>query len=790
MAHDSVLEQAAEVDPGPGGAGIALWEILWRRKAYIALGVAVGLVLGILYYSMSPRTYESTAQVLVLKKRPDQPISAAAAPNATAAAANVNEDFLDTHQSVIRSAVVINNAIAKGGLEDLSVFRGSTRPAKDLAKALTVRRERDKSAGQYSNTHILNISFQGKAADDCAVVLNAVIDSYRDFLNQSTQGSTKEALELITKARDLVQNDLEKKEKEYSEFRSRTPVLWKTGVNGTTLSQERLASLDAQRAALLVRVAQIRATLEAADAAARQGRSRAELLEIVSSLPPRSSVLRGMVGQRVGTEVVSEDNPGGTTQNSLEQELVQLQLQEGKLLQDFGPAHPQVLALRDRMQTVRSLLAPSTTPEAASPEQRTADNRAKESLVNVKIGQLKQELDEVKRSAAALDTLFKSELAEAKKAFPYETQDDAFRRSIDRSQLLYDNVIKRLEELDLISSFGGYDAQVITPPTEAEKVSPRGSLVLPMALLLGFVLGGGLAYLVEATDKSFRSPEEIRRRLGLPIMGLIPVIKTNATGVRHAASGEAVVDPSICVYHRPKSKDAEAYRAVRTALYFSTRGEGSKVIQITSPNAGDGKSTLAANLAVAIAQSGKRALLVDADLRRPRMGKMFRVPEEAGFSSVLAGLAEPARAIHETLIPGLSVLPAGPLPPNPAELLTSPRLPELLGWMGEHYDYVVVDTPPLLAVTDPGAVGARADGVILAVRPTKHARVDAERAKEVLSTLGVNIFGVVVNAADLSQHRYGYGSYGYYAEADSGYYHEENGKADGPALPAGPVGEA
>jgi capsular exopolysaccharide synthesis family protein len=779
MSHSRLLDHAAAVEHPHMPSGPSLWEVLWHRKSYIALGVVIGLALGVLYYSMAARSYETSAQILVLKKRPDKPISASGSTNTGGAASVVQaDDFLDTHQTVIRSSLVVNNAIAKASLTDLPTFRDSARPARDLMRSLKVSRDRDRTAGRYSMSQILNISFSCSQLDDCGTVLSAVIDSYIDFLSNSTQGSSKEALDLIRKARDLVQNDLEKKEKEYAEFRRNTPVLWKTQA-GTNLHQERLAAIDAQRSGLAMRAAQVRATLDAVDAASKQGRSRAELLEIVSALPAQAPLGRDIQTTRGVRVATAREGSISPAQVSLEQELIQLQLQEGKLLEDYGSEHPEVKAVRERKQTIRSLLAPSTTPQAETAEQRQRDARAKENAVDLKIGQMKQELQENRRTTESLSTLFQSELQEAKKVFPYETQDDSFRRSIDRSQALYDNVIKRLQELDLVSNFGGFDAQVITPPTEPEKVSPRGSLVLPMSLLLGLVLGCGLVYLAETTDRSFRSTEDIRRRLGVPVMGLIPVLKPDSKASRTVIVGEALLDSNLYAWYYPKSKESEAYRGVRTALYFSTRGGGRKVIQITSPNVGDGKSTLAANLAVSIAQSGKRVLLVDADLRRPRVDKLFGVANEVGFSSVLAGDSDPPEVIQATAVPGLWVLPCGALPPNPAELLTSPRLGEMLAWMRDHYDYVLIDTPPLLAVTDPGVVGPQVDGVLLTLRMTKKGRLEAERAREALRILGVTLFGVVVNAAALSQGTYSYGYYNgaapYYEDA------EKNGNRETPS---------
>jgi polysaccharide biosynthesis transport protein len=751
------------------------WEVLWQRKSYVALGAVVGLALGVLYWSMSQKVYETTAQIWVVRKQSDPHISSDS--SAGGSAYNAAEDFLSTHRTLIQSAVVVSEAVSNGHLTERATFRASKRPARDLAKALNVSRDRDKSSGGNTNSQVLNISFRCSHPEDCAPVLSAVIDSYREFLDTRTQDSSKETLVLIEQARTVLERELEKKEKERDDFLRNTPFLWKNAY-GTSLYQDRLTNLDAQRISMLVRRARLQATLDEVDEALRQGRSRADLLEIVSASSGQDSMM--MMGSR-GTRGMTMESGGASAgaatanalSSSLEQELIGLQLEEGGLLKDYGPKHHRVQSVRDRLQTVRAMLAPGATPQAQTAEQRERDTRAKERLVDLRLSKLKQELDDSNRALKSLNVLYDKEMGEARKAFPVETQVASYKRAIERNQLLFDNINQRLKELNVVSSSRGFETQIITPPTEPEKVAPRGSMILPLSLFLGLLLGSGLAYLVEVSDKSFRSPEDVRRRLGLPIMGVIPLVKANAKAAAKAAEGESQVSPTLFTWHRPKSKEAESYRAVRTALYFSTRGRGRTLLQVTSPNQGDGKSTLAANLAVSIAQSGKSILLVDGDLRRPHVGKLFGVHQQVGFAAVLGGLAEPNEAISPTDIPGLSVLPAGATPPNPAELLTGPRLREVLDWLRERYDYVIVDTPPLLAVTDPGVVAPQVDGVIMALRPTKKNRVEAKRAKEILTNLGVNIFGLVVNALDLARTNDSYGyyyGYGYYAQ---GYYKEE-----------------
>jgi capsular exopolysaccharide synthesis family protein len=256
-------------------------------------------------------------------------------------------------------------------------------------------------------------------------------------------------------------------------------------------------------------------------------------------------------------------------------------------------------------------------------------------------------------------------------------------------------------------------------------------------------------------------------------VGHIPHLRPAAARLRDVAADGRAFDPMLCSYFRPQSAESESYRGVRTALYFSSRGAGYKLLQITSPCSGDGKTTLAANLAVSMAQSGKRVLLIDADLRRPRVHLVFGITADVGLGSIILGEAEPAEAVRESGIPGLTLLPCGPLPPNPAELLTSARFKELLDLLREQYDFVIVDTPPLLAVTDASVVAPRVDGVLFNVRLTRNCRPAAVRAKDRLDTLGVRVLGLVVNDPD---HWAGASDYGYgYADDYQG--GDRNGEA-------------
>jgi capsular exopolysaccharide synthesis family protein len=224
-------------------------------------------------------------------------------------------------------------------------------------------------------------------------------------------------------------------------------------------------------------------------------------------------------------------------------------------------------------------------------------------------------------------------------------------------------------------------------------------------------------------------------------MGAIPWVR--------AARRFRARQPSVSVvaFHEPKSEAAEAYRRLRTNL-FAVVGEEPKVIAVTASETGTGTSTLAANLAVSIAQVGKNVLLIDVNLRRPTLHTLFGLTAGAGLASVLSDGTAVAAAIQPSGINGLSVLPCGPLPANPAELLSSSHFKALLTSVRANYDFVVIDTCPVLEVTDPAVVATRVDGMLVAMRLTKSGLAHAERAKETLAGVQARVLGIVVNAVN------------------------------------------
>ncbi|MEM9588134.1 MAG: CpsD/CapB family tyrosine-protein kinase, partial [Planctomycetota bacterium] len=221
--------------------------------------------------------------------------------------------------------------------------------------------------------------------------------------------------------------------------------------------------------------------------------------------------------------------------------------------------------------------------------------------------------------------------------------------------------------------------------------------------------------------------------------------------------------PHLAVIHSPASVAAEAVRSARTSVFFELSDiPTGKIIQVTSPLPGDGKSTISGNLAASIAQSGKKTVIIDCDLRRPQITDNFASSDRLGLTDVLDGRCEYLDAIQPTPISTLSIIPSGPIPANPAEALTLPEFGELLDTLREQYDYIVLDTPPLLLVTDPSITACHADAVLMAIKIRRKSRINAKEAVKILRGVGARLMGVVVNNSDESAKADGYQGYGYY----------------------------
>lgn len=352
--------------------------------------------------------------------------------------------------------------------------------------------------------------------------------------------------------------------------------------------------------------------------------------------------------------------------------------------------------------------------------------------------------------------------AEGLKLSRLEIEFNKLKRDADSLQKQYNLLLNREKETGMAYRLSQSYLKVLDYARLPKvPVSPRKRVALLLALLGGLGLGVGLAFILDAIDRSLKTPEEVEAHLRLPLLGLLPEV---------AGSSRTRAAADLYVAEHPRSPVAEAWRTVRTNLLFSSADRPLTTILLTSSVAREGKTLCSISLGTVLAQAGQRTLLVDCDLRRPRLGKALGLRDAVGLTSVLVGDAQLEDAIRETPVEGLSILPAGPSPPNPAELLASASFRKLLAKLRTDYDRVILDSPPAVPVTDPAILATLVDGVILVVRHATTHRELARRAVTQLADVNAHLLGIVLNqvAANHKGYRAYYGHYGdYHSDGDS-----------------------
>ena len=702
--------------------GLDIWGFLQRRKSFIILLSLVGAGLGYLYFQRQVPRYTSSALLQVIHHSSDPRVE------------NImTERNLSDAQFVVSSRKLLAPCIEKHNLSQLETLRG-------LTEEDAVRRIAGMVSTRAMAANIVQLSCEGSNPNDTAQIANAVAQEFIAHQQESYENAVTKLQQLLTQAKDELGESLNTLENEYETFDKSSPLL----SDGSNIHSQRLTGIQSKIASLVIHQTELKAELSALETALQAGGQRDALLLVI-----------GKETQGTAADVELRKESGSTDAKSMFQAIMPLLMEEAILSEEVGTGHPKLIALRRRIEITRGHL---DALAGMNPENLTQDSpQPKADFLSIYLNSLRHELNLQEVQKAQFQELYNTEETAAKGLRDYEHQRTNFERRLARESSLLDDVQQQIRATELPTNFGGVSASVLTDARHGSLTYPKLSQFLGMGAFLGGFVGLVLGYIVEAADRSFRKPEELIREFGIPIVGHIPFMKEAAL---KKIPKDTLVDRTVVTLHLPRSRPAEAYRTVRTAVCFSATGSAHRVIQVTSPAAGDGKSTLTMNFAVSLAQSGKKSIIIESDFRRPKVHKMTGVDNTVGIVDVLRGNAEIEDAIKETELEGFYVMPCGSRPKNPAELLARPEYEQLLAVLREKFEYVIIDTPPVLVVTDPCSVAPRVDGVILCVRLSRHTRDFGRRTLEQLRDVGANITGIVVNGVEETD-AYGYGSYNY-----------------------------
>lgn len=437
----------------------------------------------------------------------------------------------------------------------------------------------------------------------------------------------------------------------------------------------------------------------------------------------------------------------------LQAELAAVNTEYASLSERFMEGYPTMVELRERIDRLRQELDERRQAIAANILSRynTLLNRQE---------RLEQAIED--REQAIMDLNQRS------------VQYNILQREYETNNELYDGLLQRMKEIGVAAGAQENNIAVIDPAVApASPFKPNLPLNMALALVLGLFGGCGLAILLEYLDRTVRATEELEQLMGRPMLGLVPLVKVR----EKRKSDRGLKQPERAVGHYsaryPSSSVSEAFRSLRTSLMFSSIGGMPATLLMTSPGPGDGKTTAAINLATVLAQNGERVLLIDADLRKPRLHRDFGMPREPGLTNRIARLhAEGGKdpsVIQRTDVENLFFMPSGTHTPNPAEMLGSPRMTEILGKYVKVFDRIVIDTAPVLGLADSLVMSKQVDGVLMVVAAGNTGKDSVKAAMKRMNQVGAPVLGGVLNAVDLESPDYSYySSYYYNYEDDDG----------------------
>ncbi len=713
------------------------WAIFKRRRGIISLSVAAVLTATLIGSFLVTPQYRSTVTVQIERQSPEilNIRELGSLDNSFAAYA----DFYQTQYKILSSDAIARKTVERLGLVSHPLFEAGesapglysrirsllpgtgTKVARDPEDVAAARLQARLEIAPVRNSHLVQVSWIAPDAELAARIANAVVDAYIGFNIESSYQTSDQASEFLVDQIGALKKeiaDLEAKLQGYGE--SKRIV---SADDASNITMRALSDIAVKRT-------EARTVLAAKEAA-----YRAALATPAAALPEAQK-----------SELIAR----------LKQEYASYEAEYSEKSKVFKDEWPGMQQLRSKMEQAKSRLD-LEVEEIGTNVRRAAESEYKQALEEVRglsdlLDHQQSDAQTLKRDAVE----FKSMLSDVQKK--RETLDGLMKR---QNEMM---LTTRLKDLDATSS----NIRVVDRARPAPSpFRPNKKLNLALGLLVGLGLGVAGALFLEYVDNTIATPAEIERLVKLPVLAAIPH-HGGGPGFAARRAEPALAETVDLVAFRDRGASAsEAYRELRTAILLSNPGHPPRQIMVTSALPEDGKSSTAINLAIVLAQAGRRVLLVDADLRRPRLHRVFDLDASRGLSVYLSGLeADPLTLIQRTAIDGLDVLVSGPVPPDPSELLDSSTFASMGGrFIDSGYDHVLYDSPPALAVADPVIVSSVTEATIVVARAGRTPRESLQRAVAKLVQAGKRPIGVVVN--DLDVRRHGYGSYGYYGRSEN-----------------------
>jgi succinoglycan biosynthesis transport protein ExoP len=687
--------------------------LIRRRLALISLMVA-GLIAALIINAMSIRLYRSSTTIEIARETARVVNVDDGSPKPTALA----QEFYQTQYGLLSSRSLANTTAKSLNLQDNPTFLYGyfTKKVPDKSAALSGNvRDRELSAAKMimanltvepvRGSSLVKISFDSPDPDLSAKVVNALANNFiTSNLNRRFQASSY--------ARNFLQGQLEQTRKKLEDS-ERSLVTYADQEKMFTLDSDNNSGTDGK-------------STQAQSVAALDLKSLNDALN-VAKIDRAAAEARFQQANRTGGLSSTEGLNDGTI-SRLRSSRAELQSQYESLRSQFGPGYPKMMAISQQLRDIDRQISRqgAVVLDSLSTNYRAAVQR--EQSLQKQVNALKDDVISLRRRSI---------------------QYNIYQRDADTNRALYNALLQRYKEIGIAGGIGSNNVSIVDSGLPGRSpIKPKTSINIMLGLLLGLLAGAALAFMLEQLDESIIAPNDLERKLGIPLLGIIPRLQNGDSPVKMLAD--------------PKSPISEAYLSVQTALRLTTQNGAPRVMFVTSSKPSEGKSTTAVAIARNFATLGKTVILVDSDLRRPSVHKVLGLDNTKGLTDILSGAANLAAHIQEGPVPGMKVMTSGTVPPNPVELLAGFNLSQTFEKLLQDFNHVVVDGPPVIGLADAPLIASYAEATIYTIAAMDtHTRI-ARTSLRRLADVHANIIGAVLTKFDSKQSGYDYGyDYGY-----------------------------
>jgi succinoglycan biosynthesis transport protein ExoP len=721
-----------------------LYVIQKRRWTVITVFAVIVITVAILTFTATP-IYEATARLIIDKENPNV-VSIQEVMSVDAS----GSDYYQTQYKIIESRTVAREVIRHLNLDKSEEF--FPKPKDDLISNVkrsiqetiafwkdsitSLLRTGDESrpktlegfepdsplvsdfikrikVSPIRNSRLVDVRFESKDSVLAATIVNTLADVYISQNLETKLRAVQDAVKWLHNRIEEERKKVEKAEQALLRYKEKHSIITDFSSDVENITAQKLAHLNTQ-------VVEAESNRVEAETRYKQAMVLTGTPDMLDSIP---EVLNNELIRQI---------------KSMEVELFK---RISELSKKYGQKHPRMVAIESELNTLQ--------------KRRTQEvSRVINSLKN----EYKVALAKENSLKAALAKQKKESLELNQKAIQY----GVLRRESESARYMYELLIKRFKETSLTEDMKTGNIRIVDRAEVPEyPTKPKKKLNILLAIIVSLLTGTGLAFFFEYLDNTIKLPEEVEKHLDIPFLGSTPLFSTkNKWNIRDDTS------PELVAFNYPRSTASELYRGIRTSILFSSAEAVPQVVLITGVGQQEGKTITTANLAVTMAQADSKIVILDCDMRRANVHKVFGTANDHGISNLLVGNSNMREAILHTRIPNLDVIPCGPIPPNPAELLGSTRMTTLLNSLRKHYAHILIDSPPSIAVTDAVVLSKSVDGVILVIRAGYTAKEIIKSGIAQFGAVGAHILGAVLNGVDMSRDSYRYQYYYYHYSED------------------------